>query len=136
MEPTLHTTDWVLISQKSYTPVYGDIVVVSQPNAYGENIVKRIIATEGQIVDINFSTGQVYVDGQELNEPYIANATTNHYDVEFPVTVPDDHVFVMGDNRQGSIDSRSSSIGFIKNDYILGKANWAVTDEGYMKLTF
>ncbi len=134
MEPTLHSTDWVLVSQSKYEPSYGDIVVISQPNSYGQNIIKRVIATEGQTIDINFSTGQVFIDGQELYEEYINNATTNHYDVEFPVTVPEGHVFVMGDNRQGSIDSRSSTIGFIQTEYILGRADNAVTDDGLIDL--
>ena len=134
MEPTLHTSDWLILPQTGYKPAYGDVVVISQPNSYGENIVKRVIALEGQTIDINFATGQVYIDGNEIYEPYIANATINHYDVEFPVTVPEGHVFVMGDNRQGSIDSRSSSIGFIRTEYILGKAASAVTGSGYKKL--
>lgn len=134
MEPTLHSFDWVLVSQDKYEPAYGDIVVISQPNSYGQNIIKRVIATEGQTIDINFSTGQVFVDGQELYEEYINNPTTNHYDVEFPVTVPEGHVFVMGDNRQGSIDSRSSAIGFIQNGYILGRADSALTDQGHVEL--
>ena len=131
MEPTLHTSDWVLLSQAKYTPSYGDIVVISQPNTYGENIIKRVIATEGQTVNINFQTGQVYIDGAEIYEPYILNSTINSYDLEFPLTVPENHVFVMGDNRQGSIDSRASAIGFIRTEYILGKADVALTDEGY-----
>ncbi len=134
MEPTLHSFDWVLVSQEKYEPAYGDVVVISQPNSYGQNIIKRVIATEGQTIDINFSTGQVFIDGQELYEDYINNATTNHYDMEFPVTVPEGHVFVMGDNRQGSIDSRSSTIGFIQNEYILGRADSALTEQGHVEL--
>ncbi len=134
MKPTLHSMDWVFVTQGEYEPAYGDIVVISQPNSYGQNIIKRVIATEGQTVDINFTTGQVFIDGAEIYEPYINNATTNHYDVTFPVTVPEGHVFVMGDNRQGSIDSRSSTIGFIKTDYLLGKADKALTETGIVEL--
>lgn len=134
MEPTLYSSDWVVVSQAKHTPAYGDIVVISQPNSYGQNIIKRVIATEGQEVDIDFSTGQVFIDGQELYEEYINNPTTNHYDVEFPITVPEGHVFVMGDNRQESIDSRSSTIGFIQNEYILGKSESALTDYGFVEL--
>ena len=131
MEDTLHSTDWVFIKQAgSYTPKYGDVVVISQPNKYHENIIKRVIATEGQTIDIDFSTGKVYLDGAEIIEPYIKNATTNYYDVKFPLTVPEGCCFVMGDNRQGSVDSRSSIIGVINNSYVLGKAGYALTDNG------
>ncbi len=129
MEPTLHSNDWVMIKQYvDYTPRYGDIVVVSQPNKYHENIIKRVIAIEGQTVDIDFAQGKVYLDGAEIVEPYINNPTTNYYDIEFPVKVPEGCCFVMGDNRQGSVDSRSSVIGMINNSYILGRAGYAFTD--------
>lgn len=135
MNPTLNSGDWVLIKQYvDYTPRYGDIVVVSQPNKYHENIIKRVIATEGQTIDIDFSQGKVYLDGNEIVEPYILNATTNYYDVKFPVTVPEGCCFVMGDNRQNSVDSRSSVIGIINNSYILGKAGRALTENGFTNI--
>ena len=135
MEDTLHSGDWVFTQQAgSYTPQYGDVVVISQPNKYHENIIKRVIATEGQTIDIDFSTGKVYLDGAEIVEPYIKNDTTNYYDVKFPLTVPDGCCFVMGDNRQGSVDSRSSIIGVINNSYVLGKAGYALTDNGITDL--
>lgn len=135
MEDTLHSGDWVFIQQAgSYTPQYGDVVVISQPNKYHENIIKRVIATEGQTIDIDFSTGKVYLNGAEIVEPYIKNDTTNYYDVKFPLTVPDGCCFVMGDNRQGSVDSRSSIIGVINNSYVLGKAGYALTDNGITDL--
>lgn len=135
MEDTLHSGDWVFIQQAgAYTPQYGDVVVISQPNKYHENIIKRVIATEGQTIDIDFSTGKVYLDGAEIVEPYIKNDTTNYYDVKFPLTVPDGCCFVMGDNRQGSVDSRSSIIGVINNSYVLGKAGYALTDNGITDL--
>ncbi|MDO5449027.1 MAG: signal peptidase I [Clostridia bacterium] len=136
MNPTLVSGDWVLVDQSyaNYKPGYGDVVVIAQPNELEENIIKRVIATEGQTVDINFETGAVYINGNEIYEKYINNATTNHYDVEFPVTVPDGMCFVMGDNRQGSIDSRSTIIGFIDNRYVLGKATTALTDDGFTSL--
>lgn len=131
MEPTVHTGDWVLISQQSgYTPRYGDVVVISQPNSFHENIIKRVIAVEGQTIDIDFTTGCVYINGNEVVEPYLGSPTTNYYDMQFPLTVPKGYVFVMGDNRQKSVDSRSTSIGLIRNDYILGSADTAVTNEG------
>lgn len=112
--------DKLLISNLFYTPEYGDIVVINS-EAEQETIIKRVIATEGQEVDIDFSTGEVKVDGTVLDEPYITALTTNSGDVEFPVTVPEDCVFVLGDNRPISLDSRYSIIGMVNTDDILGR---------------
>lgn len=136
MEPTLHSGDWVMLSQMKQKPEYGDIVVISQPNDFGENIIKRVIATEGQVIDIDFNTGTVYVDGKALHEPYIKNATTTVPDQIFPMQVPEGYCFCMGDNRQNSLDSRFSEVGFIRNDYILGEAAFARTQNGFQNMTF
>ena len=120
MLPTLEDGDRVVLTAFDGKPERGQVVIITQPNAFGKPVVKRIIATENQTVDINFSTGDVYVDGVLLDEPYINNPTINNDGVSFPVTVPEGHVFVMGDNRQGSTDSRSEMIGFIDENYILG----------------
>ena len=136
MNPTLSSGDWVITSEMAYNykPNYGDIVVIAQPNALEENIIKRVIATEGQEINIDFNRGAVYIDGKEIVEPYINNATTNYYDVTFPLTVPEGYSFVMGDNRQNSIDSRSSIIGLIDNRYILGNAIVEITEDGFSSL--
>ncbi len=129
MVPTLQNGDWLIATpQKEYK--YGDIVIITQPNVHNEPLIKRVIATEGQTVDINFTSGQVMVDNVELDEPYIAEPTTNPSDVQFPVQVPDGMVFVMGDNRNHSSDSRSSGVGFIDTRYILGKAEWRILPFG------
>ena len=128
MLPTLEDGDRVVLTAFDGKPERGQVVIITQPNAFGKPVVKRIIATENQTVDINFSTGDVFVDGELLDEPYINNPTTNNEGVQFPVTVPEGHVFVMGDNRQGSTDSRSTMIGFIDENYILGVVKYRMVN--------
>ncbi len=123
MTDTLQNNDWLITVQKS-DYVYGDIVVITQPNYFNEPLIKRVIATEGQTVDIDFVTSTVYVDGVALDEPYTREdyILRNYDDITFPYTVPDGCLFCMGDNRNGSTDSRSTLIGPIDKRYILGKA--------------
>ena len=129
--------DKVIITNLGYEPKVGDIVVVSRnvensvdaQNTSEAPIIKRVIAVGGQTVDINFKSGKVYVDGLLLKENYIYTQTTDKYDVEFPVYVPEGYIFVLGDNRQNSLDSRSSKIGengLIDTRYVLGHAIYRI----------
>lgn len=121
MLPTLHHTDKIITSNLFYEPENGDIVVLHTPAFKNEPLVKRIIATEGQTVDIDFDAGIVYVDGTALVEPYTYTLTTVREDFYGPVTVPENCVFVMGDNRNGSTDSRNAAVGMVDERCILGK---------------
>ncbi len=128
MLPTLQDGNWLLLSAYDAKPEYGEIVVVTQPNQTrtGGPIIKRVIATSGQQVDIDFEQGVVYVDGKPLEEPYINDLTYRAFDVGFPLTVPEGCLFVMGDNRNDSLDSRSTRIGFINEKYVLGSVKLRV----------
>ena len=125
MNDTLIDGDWLLlIGNVLYSePTQGDIIVASKDSFDdGSPIIKRVIATEGQSVDIDFNAGVVYVDGIELEEDYTLTPTNLNEGIEFPLTVDDGCVFVMGDNRNVSKDSRSTEIGLIDCREILGKA--------------
>ncbi len=121
MQPTLMDGQQLLARSFLYTPQRGDIVVVDGYTQYGEPLVKRVIGVGGDTVNIDFAAGNVFVNGELLQEAYIADPTQQSYDVQFPVTVPQGKLFLMGDNRRYSLDSRHSSIGFIDERDILGK---------------
>lgn len=121
MVPTLDDGNWLAVSAVSGNVERGDIVVITQPWSRNVPIIKRVIGVSGDVVDIDFSNAVVRVNGEKLNEEYILEPTRLSYDVIFPVIVPKGTVFVMGDNRNDSLDSRSSEIGFIEENYILGK---------------
>ena len=136
MQNTLMNGEKIIISDIGYTPKHGDIVVISRnanniASSADANtpIIKRIIATEGQVVDIDFSSGNVYVDGVRLQEEYTKTPTNLRGDIDFPVVVSEGCVFVLGDNRNDSTDSRNSSIGeegMVDTRHILGKALFRV----------
>lgn len=124
MIPNLYSGDRVLLTGIYTKPVSGDVVVIAPNGSEEVPLVKRVIATENQTVDIDRTSGKVSVDGVELDETrYIGNNRTNQQsDLQFPLTVPSGHVFVLGDNRSVSKDSRSADIGFIDQKDIIGKA--------------
>ena len=122
MVPTLQDADKMLISGLFYKPKAGDIVVFKK-DEYNPNraLVKRIIATEGQTVNIDFENGIVYIDGEPIEEDYINDLTNRKLDFIGPQTVPEGCVFVMGDNRNMSTDSRKKEIGMVDTRLIIGK---------------
>ncbi len=126
MENTLHTGEYLLVSDLFYEATPGDIVVIQDMTAgrYSEPIVKRVIATEGQTVDIDFNTWTLTVDGEVVDESDYAKISfgaIHTSDLEYPITVEEGHIFVMGDNRNNSADSRLSEIGQIDERCVIGK---------------
>ena len=121
MNPTLNNGDTVAISSLKRSFDYGDIVIVAQPNAMHKTLIKRVIAVGGQTVDIDSEKGIVYVDGKALDEKYTLEPTYSRGNIEFPATVPEGMLFVMGDKRNDSTDSRMRVVGFIDEKYIMGK---------------
>ena len=137
MQPTLYAKDALMISNFFYEPKFGDIVVTTQqvhinsPEFNDDKthpLVKRIIGVSGDIVDIDYLTNTVYINGKPIEEPYINTLGDSAFDpmypegdIELPIEVPEGFIFVMGDNRNHSTDSRSSAVGLIDKRYILGK---------------
>ena len=123
MLPTLRDGDRLLLVQAGYhDPQYGDVVVIDRSQKGEPPIIKRVIGRAGDEIDIDFETGQVRRNGQTLDEPYLNEPTLTRRDVKFPVTVPEGSVFVMGDNRNHSADSRTREIGMIDLRRVMGKA--------------
>ena len=125
MYSTLLDGDYLLLLGNLFyqEPQRGDIVVISKKSFDdGKPIVKRVIATEGQTVDIDFENAVVYVDGHALEEPYINSPTNFNEGNQFPLTVAENCIFVLGDNRGVSRDSRDPVIGQIDRREVLGKA--------------
>ncbi len=141
MKNTLIDGDIVLLANGAIAgkPKQGDIIVVNKLSHNGP-IIKRVIATEGQKIDINPETGIVKVDGVAIKEPYISSATSvKENNITFPYIVEEGCVFVMGDNRVVSLDSRALSIGTIDCREIVGKALFLVipgTDKGTQEREF
>lgn len=139
MESTLQNQDKLFMTDLLYTPERGDIVIVDNSTAWlydesdnlvkkpglseDKRLIKRVIAKGGDTVNIDFSTGEVTLNGVVIEEPYINNLTINDEGAfDYPITVPEGYLFVMGDNRQHSSDSRHPNVGFVSEEQILGKA--------------
>jgi signal peptidase I len=147
MYPTLHDLDLMIVRTIAYTPTDGDIVVITSDEDSalgGENIVKRVIATGGQTVSIDYDTNTVTVDGVALDETYINHGGTGGYPDEdeydamselfspITITVPEGYIFVMGDNRNHSMDSRDPNVGLISVDHVLGKTILTVPSGNFL----
>lgn len=126
MKNTLSEGDRLLVQSILYTPERGDLVVIDSYIDYGKPLVKRIVALGGDVVEIDTEQGLVYVNGQPLNEPYTAESTQVAGNIEYPFTVPDGTVFLIGDNRQHSTDSRFTKVGCIDERDVLGKVLFRV----------
>lgn len=126
MVPTLHENDLMLLQSIAYTPKQGDVVVLRKSSFMSDPIVKRVIAVGGQHVSIDYDTNTVTVDGEVLDEPYILEVMQDpsfrhpgSYQTE--IDVPEGSIFVMGDNRNNSSDSRDLSLGTVDERYVLGR---------------
>lgn len=119
MLPTLHTGDYIFAYSLMYTPQQGDIVIIDSSNNYGRPLIKRVVAVSGQLLEVD-ETGTIYVDGQVFSYDG-KNLNNLNGDVQYPLVVPDGYVFVMGDNRATSLDSRYERVGFIDVRSIVGK---------------
>ncbi len=121
MVPTLHDGDLTIVRAFNYTPTHGDIVVLKDRDLDDKHLVKRVIAMAGDKVDIDFTSGVVYLNDTPLEEGYVNEPTYAKYDVDFPVVVPQGHIFVLGDNRNYSHDSRTGDMGMIPLEQLEGK---------------
>lgn len=127
MMNTLFDGDQVFVTNLFYEPADGDIVVISHGQEYPKPIIKRVIATEGQTVKVDYENNRVLVDGVVIDEPYLHEAMRYNAfdnDQKIPEVIPEGKVFVMGDNRNNSLDSRSQKVGIIDKTDIIGKAQF------------
>lgn len=127
MVPTLHEGDLLLLQSVGYTPKQGDVVVLRKPGFPSPEtapVVKRVIAVGGQHVKVDYDSASVYVDGVALDEPYIKETMVDRYIAELnvlDVTVPEGSIYVLGDNRNNSSDSRHEALGTVDARYVLGR---------------
>ena len=126
MNPTLTHGDVLYTNRFMYKPSVGDIIIFRPPNSPKTPYVKRVIAVAGQTVDIDGESHTVKVDGKILNEDYIAEPLMSAGTMEYPVKIPDGYIFVMGDNRNNSRDSRDATVGLVPVDNVIGKAEFRI----------
>lgn len=126
MNDTLSSKDKVIVTNLMYTPHNNDIVVISHGAEYEKPIIKRVIAVSGQSIVLDKENDKIIVDGIEIDEPYIKGTTFsgNYGNNEIPEVIPEGKIFVMGDNRKVSLDSRSTEIGLIDVKDVIGKAQF------------
>ena len=122
MTPTLLDGDRMIVRSIFYTPSQGDVIIFSRQGVEdGNAMVKRVIAIAGDVVDIDPVAGIVYVNGIALYEPFTNTPTNRTGDISYPLTVPEGHIFVLGDNRNHSRDSRCADIGPVDEREIIGQ---------------
>ena len=128
MEDTLAENDTIILTNFLYTPQQGDVVVINADNESGEStaLIARVIAVGGQSISIEEDKNRVLVDGKIIDEPYVKGETTTGIEWDVPSTIPDGYVFVMGDNRDASVDSRHQAVGLVHESDIIGKAQFLV----------
>ncbi len=137
MKDTLIDGDKVVLTNFLYNPQVGDIVAIDADQQIGKIIIKRVIATEGQTIKIDYDNGKVIVDGIVLDEDYVASPTVKPtIGWEIPETIPEGYVFVMGDNRSVSLDSRSGSIQLIPKTMVMGKAQFVLYPFNHFKYLY
>ena len=131
MTPTLKDKEWLAVTAILPQPARGDIVIISpRTNAFHEPLVKRVVGVAGDEIDL--ADGYVLINGAPIDEPYLPAgvmtypASDMQSDMAYPVRVPEGRVFVMGDNRGGSADSRVSAVGFIRVDDLLGRVSFRI----------
>lgn len=126
MQPTLYNGEKLIITSLPYAPHNGDIIVTDAHNPHGQVLIKRVIGCPGDTIDIDFDAGIVYRNGEPLSEPYTAAPTFLEEGTDLPLTVPAGRIFIMGDNRNDSLDSRSPEVGLVDVRDVMGRVLWRI----------